>query len=148
MGECKGSIRDGVYNCYGEIDESLCDDCIHNPDSNSKKKQNRFIDYRDRLDVLYKYLMGIELPKGVFCKMPKLSANKAFSVIWFLQEIMHCLPDCIAQCDSCKDLYDSDSSGIYIDDQWKHRSNGRTVGRKYWGHFCDGCCPCIDIEVR
>ena len=145
---CTGKIQEGIYNCYGEVDDSLCCDCVHNADSESEEKKERFIDYRDKIDVLYKYLMGIELPDGVHCRMPKLSANKAFSVIGFLQEIMHCLPDCIEQCDSCKELFDTESSGIIIDDQWKHRSNGRTVGKKYWGNYCDGCCPNIEIEVR
>ena len=145
---CTGRIQNGIYNCYGAIDDSLCHDCIHNADSDSKNKQNRFIDYRDKIDILYKYLMGIELPEGVRCKMPKLSADKAFTVIWFLQEIMHCLPDNIEQCDGCKQLFDTDSEGIYIDDQWKYKSNGKTVGRKHWGHFCEGCYPNIEIEVK
>ena len=147
---CTGNIHKGIYNCYGDVDGSLCYDCIHNADSESKpwEKQNRFIAYRDKIDILYKYLKGIELPEGVSCFMPKLSPSKAFSVIWFLQEIMHCLPGSIEQCDGCKELFDTDSSGICIDDQYKHTSNGRTVGKKYWGHYCDGCYPDIEIEVR
>ena len=145
---CTGSIHNGIYNCYGEVDDSLCYNCIYNPDSTSEKKLNRFIDYRDKIDILYKYLRGIELPEGLHCKMPKLSANKAFSVIQFLQEIMHCLPDCIEQCKCCKDLFDTESSGIHIDDQWKYTKSGSTVGRKYWGLYCEGCYPDIEIEVR
>ena len=145
---CTGSIHKGIYNCYGDVDVNLCYDCIHNAESESKKKQNRFIDYRDKIDVLYKYLQGIELPEGVSCKMPKLSANKAFSVIWFLQEVLRCLPDTIEQCDGCKELFDTDRGGIIIDDQWKHVKSGRAVGRKYWGKYCDGCYPDIEIEVR
>ena len=145
---CTGSIHKGIYNCYGNIDSSLCYDCLHNSESEEKEKRNRFVDYKDQFDVLYKYLLGIELPEGVFCKMPKLSANKAFSVIWFLQEVMHCLPDCIEQCKVCKDLFDADSSGIYLDDQYKYRESGRTVGQRYWGHYCENCIPNIDIEVK
>lgn len=145
---CTGSIHLGIYNCYGSVDYSLCYDCIHNSDSKSKEKQNRFIDYRDKIDILYKYLMGIELPDGVHCKMPKLSANKAFSVIWFLQEEMHCLPDTIEQCKVCKELFDTDSSGVCLDDQHRYRVSGRTVGQRYWGFYCENCIPNIEFELK
>ncbi len=145
---CTGKINEGIYNCYGETHHRQCYDCKYNSESEAEEKRNQFVDCRDKLDVLYKYLMGIELPEGVCCQMPRLSANKAFSVIWFLQEIMRCLPDNIEQCDGCKELFDTDSSGIHIDDQWKHTRSGRTVGRKHWGRFCDGCYPDIDIEVK
>lgn len=145
---CTGSINDGIYNCFGVYDHSLCYDCIHNSDSEAEEKHKRFIDFRDKLDVLYKFLQGIELPKGVTCNTPKLSPDKAFSVIWFLQEIMQCLPDNIELCDGCKELYDTDSEGFTLDDQYKYRSNGKTIGKKYWGHYCDGCVPPIDFELK
>jgi len=148
MIDCTGKIEDGVYNCFGGYDERQCYDCIYNSKSEAKKKINRFADYKDKIDILYKYLKGEELPEGVHCRMPKLSPRKAFSVIWFLQEILHVLPDNIEQCRVCKELFDTDCSGVHIDDQWKHRSNGRTVGTKYWGHYCSWCCPGIEIELK
>lgn len=143
---CTGTINEGIYNCYGNIDHSLCYDCIHNSESDSKEKQKRFIDYRDKIDILYKYLQGLELPEGVHCRMPKLSGKKAFSVIWFLQEIMHCLPSNIEQCDVCKDLFDTDSSGAHLDDQYE--LNGKTLPKRYWGHFCEYCIPNIDFDLK
>lgn len=142
---CTGSIHDGIYNCYGSIDQSQCYDCKYNPES--KKKEDRFLNMRDKLTVLYEFLKGEKLPEGVLCKMPKLSANKAFSVIWFLQEIMRCLPDSIAQCDGCKELFDTDSEGFILDDQYELK--GKTLPKKYWGHWCcDGCAPSVDFSVK
>lgn len=145
---CTGRMNDGIYNCYGGVDDSQCYDCIHNSESEEKEKHNRFVNYRDKIDILYKYLMGEELPDGTHCRMPKLSANKAFSVIWFLQEVMHCLPDNIEQCKVCKELYDTDSEGCYLDDQYKYRVSGRTVGQRYWGFYCEVCVPNIDFELK
>jgi len=141
---CTGSIHKGIYNCYGKVDESQCYDCIHNSDSTVEKKQDKFLSTKEKFDVLYDYLKGIRLPTGVTCKMPKLSADVAFSLIWFLQEIMHCLPDNIEQCDGCKMLFDSDSAGYYLDDQYE--LDGKTLPKKYWGHWCDECVPDVDFE--
>lgn len=103
---------------------------------------------KDKLTIFYEYLRGIKLPDGVGTegKMPKLSANKAFEVIWILQEVLHCLPDNIEQCQSCKDLFDMDSEGCYLDDQYKIK--GRTLPKKYWGPWCDCCTPDIDFELK
>lgn len=141
---CSGKMRDGVYNCYGDYDSSMCYDCIYG-DSDSKEKKNNFVNYKDKMQVLYEYLLGEELPESVHCKMPKLSHGQAFSVIWFLQEIMRCLPDNIEQCQSCKELFDTDSEGYHLDDQYE--LDGKELPKKYWGHWCDYCVPQIDFEL-
>lgn len=144
--DCKGRMQDGVYNCYGNYDSSMCFDCKFNATSEAKEKNNNFVNYKDKFDVLYDYLRGVKLPDGVHCKMPKLSANKAFGVIWFLQEIMHCLPDNIEQCKVCKELFDTDSSGYCLDDQYE--VNGKALPKKYWGHFCgDYCAPVVEFTL-
>ena len=145
---CTGRMNDGIYNCYGKIDESQCFDCKHNSESEAEEKQNRFINYLDKINILYKYLMGEELLDGTHCRMPKLSASKAFSVIWFLQEVMHCLPDNIEQCKDCKELYDTDSSGCHLDDQYKYSFSGITVKQRYWGFYCKNCIPNFDFELK
>lgn len=142
---CTGRMNDGIYNCYGEHDHCLCYDCVYNSESEEKEKQNRFVSYKDKFEVLYKFLLGIELPKGVTCNMPKLSCKKAFSVIWFLQEIMHCLPDNIEQCQDCKELYDTDSSGFHLDEEYT--LDGKPLPKKYRGNWCDGCVPDVDFQI-
>ena len=144
--DCIGKMNEGIYNCYGEIDDSQCYDCQYNKESEAKEKQNRFAGMKGRLNVLYDYLQGQKLPDGVHCKMPKLSPNMAFNVIWFLQEIMHCLPDNIEQCKSCKDLFDTDSEGYTLDDQYE--LNNKTLPKKYWGHWCNECVPDVEFELK
>jgi len=146
MANCKGRINEGVYNCFGEIDESMCYDCIYNSDSKCKEKKNNFVSQKDKLEILYNYLTGERLPDGVYRKTPKLSLNKAFDVIWFLQEVLHCLPDNIEQCKGCKCLFDTDSEGCILDGDYK--LNGKTLPKKYWGCWCDECAPNIDFELK
>ena len=80
--------------------------------------------------------------------MPKLSPTKAFNVIWFLQEYLHILPDNIEQCDGCKDLFDTDSEGCCLNEDYINKDTGKTLAKKHWGHWCDGCIPNIDFEVK
>lgn len=124
-----------------------CYNCERNRKAEEKKKDN-FIDILGKVNELYEYLTDQGLPEGVTCEMPKLSGTAAFSVLWFLQEITCCLPDHIEQCQECEQLYDSDCEGYYLDDQYCHRVNGRTIAKKYWGHYCDYCVPNIDFEVK
>jgi len=146
---CTGSTYQGIYNCYGTIDNSLCYSCKYNSDSEKlsghKNQKDNFVSMTEKMQVLYDYLRGIKLPEGVHCKMPKLSAHRAFSVIWFLQEVMHCLPDNIEQCQCCKLLFDSESEGYRLDDQYK--LNGRPLPKKYWGHWCEDCVPNVDFQL-
>lgn len=137
-----------TYNCYHEDYETFeCEDCVYNIESTAEKKVNKYISMKDKLNILYRYLKGEELPDGVTCKTPKLDSKAAFSVIWFLQEIMHCLPENIERCDICGDLYDTDSEGYRLDDQWK--LDGETLPKKYWGSFCsDSCAPQVDFELK
>lgn len=88
-----------------------------------KKRNGEDITIED-FEILYKFLQG-EPPEGVKAYNPRLSARKAFSVIWFLQEITGVLPDNIDRCCSCDDLFDSDREGFHVE----------STGRNY----CDGC---------
>lgn len=56
---------------------------------------------------------------------PKLSAKKAYQIIYILQDGMRIIPDTYEQCWSCKELFDTYCSGLY----WE------TKGR----HYCDAC---------
>lgn len=58
--------------------------------------------------------------------MPKLDAQQAFAVLYYLQEQMQLIPDTYEMCDSCHELYDADSEGICIGDK----------------HFCSDCTFC------
>ena len=147
MTDCTGRSNDGIYNCFGEMDDSMCFTCIHNADSESEEKTNCFVSQKDKVEVLHHFLTGYKQPDGVTGKMPKLNERMAFAVIWFLQEVLHCLPDNIAQCGKCLELYDSHSEGYYLDDQYK--LNGNTLPKKYYGHYCsDKCAPDVEFELK
>lgn len=148
MTECTGNIHDGIYNCFGRYDDSLCSDCVHNAKSEAKEKQERFISQRDRIDELYKFLKGEELPEGIYCKMPKLLPKMAFTVIWFLQEHLHVLPDNIEQCDGCKELFDADGEGFHLNENYKNNKTGKAIAKKHWGDWCDSCILDVYFEVK
>ena len=135
-----------IYNCWNEdYRRDKCVHCSHNKGCTDKDAKDNYITYKEKIDILYRFLMG-DIPEGVICKAPKLSPKKAFTVIWFLQEVICCLPDSIEQCDGCKNLFDSESEGYCLDDQYI--LNGRTLPKKYWGHWCDSCRPNVDFELE
>ncbi|MCB1160882.1 MAG: hypothetical protein KDK45_25495 [Leptospiraceae bacterium] len=86
----------------------------------------------DIVNMLYSFLTGddevekAELEYDIK-RHKKLSKADAFKVIWFLQEVIPVFPDSIEQCCYCKELYDSNNSGVHIEN----------TGRNY----CDGCRP-------
>jgi len=92
-----------------------------------KNNDSREISDLEWVEEFYEFLQGT-LPGGI--KMgrghqPQMSAKKAFSIIWYLQEHFPVLPDNIERCSNCGSLFDSNSEGIY----WE--SKGKD--------FCDGC---------
>ena len=79
----------------------------------------------------YMFLQG-EVPETISLRrnsIVKLSKQKAFTIIWYLQEHFSVFPDTIEQCSQCGELYDSESEGIY----WG------TKGK----HYCGGCCDVV-----
>lgn len=93
---------------------------------NNDEKEMQDIEW---VNEFYDFLKGnipdnIQLGRG---HNPKLSPNKAFAIIWYLQEHFPLLPDTIEQCSFCKDLYDKNSSGYHSD-----------LTHKF---YCDSCFP-------
>jgi len=58
------------------------------------------------------------------------------------------LPDNIEKCEGCDDLFDTDSEGVYLNEEYKNTRTGKTLAKKYWGHYCEGCIPDVDYEVK
>jgi len=82
----------------------------------------------ERIQELYDFLINGDLPEGVSVgSWRKMSPRAAMSLIWFLQEITHVLPDDFEQCAKCKSLINTYSEGTYIE----------KTGR----HYCDDCAP-------
>jgi len=78
------------------------------------------------INEFYQFLQG-ESPETIKIgktNQPKLSPKKAFTIIWYLQEHFSVLPDHIEQCSVCKELYDSNNSGIYWESKGKFYCGG------------------------
>ncbi|KKL03962.1 hypothetical protein LCGC14_2620850 [marine sediment metagenome] len=142
--ERKCNIR--ILNCYNRNSFS-CWDCTHNENSQEKKLTDNYISIVEKVNELFEFLTDEKIPEGVCIKSrPKLSPNKAWSLIWFLQEVTHCLPDHIERCDVCGELYDSNAEGYWLDDQYE--LNGKTLPKKYWGSYCsDSCAPSVEFVL-
>ena len=92
-----------------------------------KNNSGRIAPDLEWVEEFYKFLQG-EIPSGMrFGRghKPKMSAKKAFSIIWYLQEHLPVFPDTIEVCWNCGYLFDADEEGLY----WE------TKGR----HYCCGC---------
>ncbi len=77
-----------------------------------------------RIKELYDFLVSGTLPEGVTVgRWRKLSPSGAMTLIWFLQEITHVLPDNFEQCVDCKSVFNDDKEGEHIGDDL----------------FCDDC---------
>lgn len=90
----------------------------------------------ERVEQFFHYLTGTGLPDGVQCQSPKLKPKKAFSVIWFLQEIAHALPSNVEMCSECGSFYDSHSEGYYVNDEYKKFGYKK---REQGKCFCGAC---------
>ena len=77
------------------------------------------------------FLTGEEMPEGfTFQHAPTLTRQQAFSVVYYLQEALHVLPDNFEMCQVCGELFDTDYDGFTLDgtsapDDW-HKSQGVT----------------------
>ncbi len=73
------------------------------------------------------FLKGESIPEGMsICRghAPKLSAKKANTIIWYLQEHFPVFPSTIEMCNRCEGLFDSASEGIYWEIKGKHYCGG------------------------
>ena len=98
------------------------------------------------VEEFYDFLQGKSQPEGFHLthNKPKLTAEKAFTVIYIMQEYLHILPESFEKCKGCDGLFDSDCEGYLLDDQYK--LNGKTLPKKYRGHWCENCAPEVDFE--
>ncbi len=99
----------------------------------------------ERMEEVFAFLQG-QMPDTIHIenksKIPNLTPDQAWTVLWYLGNEYWQVPDYIERCDVCGDLFDSESGGGYTEN-----------GPPY--HFCDGCdhlrphhedCPCQDCE--
>lgn len=88
--------------------------------SNKRTKDSTDMDW---VKEFYEFLKGEKLPKEIQIMrghQPKMSAKKAFTIIWYLQEHFCVLPDTIEKCDVCDKLYNTNEEGLYWETKGKH----------------------------
>lgn len=85
-----------------------------------KNNDNRTDSDLDKVVEFYEFLQG-NSPKCINDGKPliKLSKNKAFNIIWYLQEHFSIIPDHIEKCSICGDLYGRCSAGYYSEKKGK-----------------------------
>ena len=71
-----------------------------------------------KVNEFYEFLTGYNVPEGTF-KSPKLSKNKAFAIIYYLQDHLPIFPNTIEKCCKCGDLFDINQEGG-IDKKGEH----------------------------
>lgn len=82
----------------------------------------------DQVQELFAFLQGT-VPEGYRIpaeKVPHLTPDQAWTVVWFVQEMHIQLTDEVERCESCGDLFHSACEGVCRED-----------GPPY--HLCDGC---------
>lgn len=93
---------------------------------NSTKDANGAPVTLERTQELFDFLAYGKMPEGMIVKRPpKIGPRRAMSVIWFIQEQMHLLPDHFEMCVTCKELFDTYVEGDY------NEKTGR--------YHCDSC---------
>jgi len=89
---------------------------------NNSNHGDEFTDL-DWLREFNSFLKGDSIPEGISIARghaPKMSAKKACTIIWYLQEHFSVFPDTIEKCNECDELFDSASEGIYWETKGKH----------------------------
>lgn len=70
----------------------------------------------EQVEEFMQMLTGGDLSDGMrMPDQPQLTDRQAFSVVYYLQERLHLVPDNFEQCEFCKGIFDVDCSGHYID---------------------------------
>lgn len=102
---------------------------------------------QEAVEMFFDFLQGLDCPERLTIKhQPHLTAEEAFSVIYYLQEIMEILPDNYEMCRECGSIYDADWEGAAIsEDTTVINEDGEEVPGNFTadqhGTYCDCCRP-------
>ena len=95
-------------------------------------------DELERVEELFAFLQG-QMPDDTHVAKshrPKLSADQAWTVIWYLGNEYWQVPDYIERCDLCGELFNSEAGGACLD-----------YGKAPY-HFCDNCICTPEFERK
>lgn len=69
------------------------------------------------VNALIQLLVDHEMEDGVTIDLPaQMTHAQAFSVVWYMQEVLHILPDKFEMCSECKIVFNSEEQGRYTDE--------------------------------
>lgn len=90
----------------------------------------------ERTEELFEFLQGT-VPDGHRIDaehIPHLTAEQAWTVIWYLSELHWQVPDHIERCDACGSLFDTNDSGvgIEINDLTRYFCDNAPCYQKWW----------------
>jgi len=98
---------------------------------------------QEKIEELYEFLQGKVPPRLSMKHPPRLSQQKAFRVIYFLQEVTGILPDNFERCRGCGCIIDTYFEGVFFnsnpDD--KETLDGKPIPKSWEGDWCDDCAP-------
>jgi len=85
---------------------------------------------------------------------PKMDPEKVKALIWWLQEVLHIIPDSYECCDWCGAWFDTGEQGDFIDKSdsdlraWIKKEFGRRMSLKGMdgNNYCGTSCMVADIE--
>lgn len=101
----------------------------------------------EQTQELFDYLIGEYIPEQYLFVPPKLDIEKAWDVIYLMQEHFKIIPDTYEKCYYCNEIFNTENSGHYCDcadcEQIKsceeyHRQSYEDIKKKLEGKFF--CC--------
>lgn len=101
----------------------------------------------EAVQMFFEFLQGTNCPEKLTPKnQPHLTAEEAFSVIYYLQEVMEILPDKYEMCRKCGCIYDTYAGGTVITEDTTIISEGGeevpgNFPEEMHGTYCEDCRP-------
>lgn len=101
----------------------------------------------ESVNKFYEFLQGINYGSEFSYELEcgGISDEMAFSIIYYLQEVLEMLPDNIERCHVCGCLYDSDCGGATItkESEWFNHETEKyeKFQESEYGLYCDDCRP-------
>ncbi len=97
----------------------------------------------EQTQEIYDMLIGEKLPEGCIVPesgLPNLSCSVADTIIWYLQAVLHVIPENFEQCEECVTFYDSDGT-CRFEEVTAAYEGGQRVFLIVPRSLCEGCGP-------
>jgi hypothetical protein len=90
-------------------------------------------------------------------KPPRMNAQQAYAVVFYLQEVIGLVPDSYELCARCQNIFDFDNEGMYLDDGYWHEQSEYYIERgiseeelipAYGNFLCSESCELSFIRAK